>query len=140
MVICFDCDGTITKNGGWGLSEVNVPWWILKIVFSIYNPKINEEVLELMAYYKKRKKKVLVITCRPKELSLLTWKYLEKETKKNLEIKEVPVDKIIFLGPGPNSSQKKIATALKENVEIFYDNSEKTIERAKKSGITSFLV
>ncbi len=132
MIFCFDLDGTITLHGGFGFSEIRVPWQFLWLALSIYSPPINKETLQLLKAIRKRKEKILILTTRPQELEKITRKYLEK--------KKVPYDEIFFLNPGPFSHKRKIKKAIEENADFFYDNNENVVREAKKAGIKSFLV
>ena len=131
MAFCFDLDGTITTQSGFGASEKSIPWWIIWLVLLIYKPKINVPFLRLIQEIKK-KETVLIFTARPERTKLITIKYLEKNN--------VPFDKIFFLGNGKKSAERKIKKAKEEGVKVLYDNNKKVVEMAKKEGIASFLI
>ena len=132
MIFCFDCDGTLTTNSGFGASSLNIPWQILWVILFFYKPKINNNTLELIKNIKERGHTVIIITARPKELERLTKKYLKR--------RNVPYDKIFFMSPGPDSGVRKIKKIKAEKVDFFFDNNKKIIKLANEEGIYSFLV
>lgn len=131
-VFFFDLDGTITKNSGYGVSKINVPWFILWLVLFFYKPKINQEVAEIINRLRKENKKIVIVTARPEKLRKITEKYLLKNN--------IYFDEIFFVGPGKNSSLKKIEIISKAKPFLFFENSEKTIEEAKRRGIKCVLI
>lgn len=128
----FDLDGTITTNGGYGISEIKIPWWILSFIFFFYTPKINQEVVKLINSAKEEKKEIIIITARPEKLRKITEKYLQKNN--------VYFDKIFFTNPGPNSSSRKIDIILKNSPCTLFENNRETIKKAKENNISCFLI
>jgi uncharacterized HAD superfamily protein len=128
----FDLDGTITENGGYGVSEINIPWIILWILLSFYKPKINQKVIQIINNTKKENKKVIIITARPEKLKRITEKYLFKNN--------VYFDEIFFVGTGKDSFSKKIEIISKKDSSLFFENNEKNIEKAKKRKINCVLI
>jgi len=131
-IFCFDLDGTITECSGFGLSEKNIPWQILWIGLTIYRPKLRDSVVLLLKELKDSDTEIIIITKRPQELEKITTSYLKK--------RGVLYDKIFFVGPGPDSDNKKIEKIKKENVDYFFDNNREIVKKAKEEGIVAFLI
>lgn len=132
LAYCFDLDGTITSNHGFGVSEIKLPWFILWIVLRLYKPKLNQRIVDYIMSIKENGEKVIIVTSRPKELEKITISYLKE--------KNIPFDEIFFLGTGPGFSQRKVLKLKEIKALSFYDNNKKTVAIATKEGIKSFLI
>jgi uncharacterized HAD superfamily protein len=128
----FDLDGTITKAGGYGLSEINVPWWIISLTLFFYKPKINEKARKIINKIRENKGEVLIITARPEKTRKITEKYLQKSG--------ISFDKIFFVNPGPESFIRKIDKVEKEKGFLLFENSKKVRKEAEKRGLLCLLI
>jgi len=126
-VYFFDIDGTITMSDGFGLSERNVPRFILHIGLRLYKPKIRQKAL-LLINQNKNRGKITLITARGKSLEKITKDFLQK----NL----VYYDSLIFVEPGPDSYLRKVDIVKSENNAILFDNNKRVLEEAKKRGLS----
>ncbi len=132
MVHCFDLDGTITTHGGYGVSELRLPWIFFWIILRLYNPPINKKIVALINSIKKEGGTVVIITSRPKELRKITETYLGR--------RKIIFDDIFFLGTGPGFSERKVEKLKEIGALFFYENNINTVNQARKEGFKSFLI
>ena len=125
-VYFFDIDGTITTNEGFGLSERNVPRFILHLGLRLYKPKIRPKALKIINQCK-NSGKITLITARGKSLEKITKGFLQK----NL----VYYDSLVFVEPGPGFYLRKVDIVEKEDDAMLFDNNKKILEEAKKRGV-----
>jgi uncharacterized HAD superfamily protein len=128
----FDLDGTITINSGYGVSEINVPWIVLWVILFFYKPGINHKVIKIINNAKEENNKIIIITARPEKLRKITEKYLF--------INNIYFDEIFFVGPGKNSSLRKLEIIDKTSFPLFFENNKKIIEEGERRGIRCFLI
>lgn len=132
VIYCFDLDGVITTCGGFGASHKNIPTWVIKVVLSVYKPRIRKEIMVLIDQIKAEKDQVAIVTKRDLLLKDLTVRFLDK--------KKVPFDEIFFVGRGEGSTEKKLTKIKEINPCVYFDDNEEIVKEALKAGINSILI
>ncbi len=129
-MIGFDLDGTITERPGSLAARISIPHWVVCLGLKILRPKIDPIMALLVMEYKKRGKKIVIITARPEMSKAITKDHLTG----------IPIDETHFVGNGPNAWRRKVEKVKKLELERFYDNDEKVVQALKKEGFEAVLV
>ncbi len=133
MIYCFDLDGTITTCAGFNVSDKKIPTWIIWLALFFYKPKINQKITNIIYQAKKSGGVVIIVTRRSKETKKITTKFLRN--------RNIPYDKIFFVGNKKiNSLEIKRDLVIKINPDIYFDNNKRIIEELIKNGINAILV
>ena len=127
----FDLDGTITVAGGYGLSRVKIPWRAQWVLFKVYKPKTRWTV-SFMRSLHLNGEDVNIVTARSEELEEITRAYLKA--------RNVPYNKIFFVGPGEGSEDRKIKKIKQQKGKFLFDNDKRVVNLAKEKGVFAYLV
>ncbi len=75
---------------------------------------------------KKAGRKIIIITARP------NWRWSKWITEKLLNLAQIPFDKIYYVGSKKGIAKRKLEILKKENIKVFIDDNEDTIEYIQK--------
>ena len=119
MIIGIDLDGTISWAGFYNPS-LKLPWWL----FIFFIPLIlligpKEEAVKKIREMKRLGHKIIIVSARPPWATALT--------RRSLICRRVPFDKVLCVGFGKGTKDRKLKAIREEKIEHFFDNDKKLL-------------
>ena len=119
MVIGVDADGIVMPVGLWNPSW-RFPWWFfLLLIPFVFISKPRKKTVEELRNIQKEGGVIIIVSARPKQVKWLT------ET--HFRVHKVPFKKVICVGPGKGTKERKLEAARNENVVIFVDDNGRIV-------------
>lgn len=120
MIIGIDLDGTVSRAGLWNPS-LKLPWWLFVfLVPIILILKPNKKALRKIKEMKDWGHKIIIVSARPPWSVAFTERWLIHYN--------VPFDKILCVGFGKGTKDRKLETIKREGIEHFFDDNQKLLE------------
>lgn len=127
MIIGLDLDGIITKAGLWNPS-FRLPWWLfILLVPLVFLLKPNKKIVEELKSFKMEGWIIVIISARPKQVKCLTEKYLR--------FHKVPFSKVVCVGFGKGTRERKLRAIKREKVVFFVDDNDRIISFLRERGV-----
>jgi uncharacterized HAD superfamily protein len=127
VVIGVDLDGVITPLGLWNPS-IRLHWsFFLILVPLVFFLKPSKTTVEELRNIQKEGLTIIIVSARPRQVKSLTEMYLR--------FHKVPFEKVVCIGPGKGTKERKLETAKNENVVIFVDDNGRIVSFFLENGV-----
>ena len=127
MIIGFDCDGFISKKR---LFNPSLPLpqcmcILLAPIFLLVKPNLS--VISILKSIKLMGHEIIIISARSNYVFNLTKKWLERNN--------VPFKKLICVGIGRGTKERKLEAIQREKVVFFFDDNERVVAYLRKNSV-----
>ena len=127
MIIGFDCDGFISKKR---LFNPSLPLpqcmcILLAPIFLLVKPNLS--VISILKSIKLMGHEIIIISARSNYVFNLTKKWLERNN--------VPFKKLICVGIGKGTKERKLEAIQREKVVFFFDDNERVVAYLRKNSV-----
>ena len=124
MVIGCDIDGVLTPVSV--RIRFRLPWWVFACLVFI---KPNQNMAQVLRKWNSNGHKIFLVSARPKQIEVLTKKWLERH--------KIPYDQLFFIGQEKGIERRKLEVIKKEGVDIFIDDNEKIIAYLRQFNVSA---
>lgn len=132
MKIGVDLDGVISRRS-FPNPSLKLPWWLfIPLVPFTFLISPNTETSKELRRMQREGHEILIISARPKQISKITKRWLKR--------RKIPYNKLFCVGFGKGTKQRKLDVIQKENIEMYIDHDNKTIEFLRQHSINAIRV
>lgn len=124
MVIGCDIDGVLNILSA--RIRFKLPWWFLVCLAFI---KPNQNMVQVLRKWNDSGDKILLVSARPKQIEVLTKKWLERH--------KIPYDQIFLVGQGEGIEHRKLEIIRKEGIDMFIDDDNRIVSFLKQFDINA---
>jgi uncharacterized HAD superfamily protein len=127
-----DLDGTITRK-----TFLNPQIWLPQLLFFVLIPHFltvtpNETIVNMLKGMTDNRTKVVIVSARPPWAAKMTRWWLKKH--------QVPFSKLICVGFGKGTAQRKLEVIRKKNLKLFFDDEKRTVDFLTHNLVRAILV
>jgi len=127
--IGVDLDGIVTRVGFYNPS-LKLPWWLFfALMPAAIILKPDKTVVSRLKIMQDGGNEIIIVTARPCQSAQLTERWLK--------LHHVPFDRLICVGFGEGTNDRKLKVIQEEKMAIFVDNDIRLVMFMKKNSVNA---